>query len=440
MNRWKDGHPPDDALSAHLDGETAGIERSAIEDHLRSCAACTRLLEDLGRLAEAGAAEPIPPVPAQLESRIRDQVRGMARGIAGRRSRRPAWFAPFPLAAAASAVLAVGALWVMRHEILPRPEPPPITSAPAVVQAPPPAAARPADQAPPAAALPPAAAPATGPEAESEAQGAQVPESAGEGALKNTPSPPAARQNAASEGKDSAKREALPRTLAPGVTDTDADDRGRNIATTSPGAVGGAERAQRSVSAEGLSQPMAQAREKAASGLTAEAVTTPPEEEADTSNVDARLAGGGRMVMLEAEKLGVTVTDRGDVKVRSGRYECLVRLEGPESSSAAEGARGGEIADLFSRAFSSEFRNLDDVLPAGSEGALRGAREWRTLSLYDGRGALVKSVSYPIAPSYELPAVVAGVQQGVLDLLRRRALQAIESACGPGPEALRSFR
>src|SRR4029453_6938372 len=51
-----------DQLSDYLDGELTPDERAAVESHLRGCAACTEVLNDLKRVvARAQAIEPRPP-------------------------------------------------------------------------------------------------------------------------------------------------------------------------------------------------------------------------------------------------------------------------------------------------------------------------------------------------------------------------------------------
>ena len=52
-----------DQLSDYLDDELTSDERSAVEKHLRGCAACAAVLDDLERLvAQARSAAPRPPV------------------------------------------------------------------------------------------------------------------------------------------------------------------------------------------------------------------------------------------------------------------------------------------------------------------------------------------------------------------------------------------
>ena len=95
-------------LSAFLDGELGIDDRAGVEQHLRVCARCATLLEDLRRLAAETRRELPPPVPADLAARIGRRVEAIP-GAA----RRPAvvrliWRAPLPLSAAAT--LLVGAV------------------------------------------------------------------------------------------------------------------------------------------------------------------------------------------------------------------------------------------------------------------------------------------------------------------------------------------
>ena len=87
---------PREALSAYLDDELSGEERSQVEQHLRDCTPCTALLADLKLLARAGAEEQVPPAPADMSARIMAHI---PRGVVERRRH---WIYRMPLAAAAS--------------------------------------------------------------------------------------------------------------------------------------------------------------------------------------------------------------------------------------------------------------------------------------------------------------------------------------------------
>ncbi len=97
---------PRAALSAYLDGELSGEERSRLERHLGDCAACTALLADLELLARAGAEEQVPPAPADMSARIMAHI---PRGVVERRRH---WIHRMPMAAAAS-LAAAALLWVV---------------------------------------------------------------------------------------------------------------------------------------------------------------------------------------------------------------------------------------------------------------------------------------------------------------------------------------
>ena len=123
------GHPHE-FLSALLDDELAASEREAVDRHLAGCPACRDLLEDLRRLAAETAADPVPPVPADLASRIRgriDKVRrpadaGAIGPSAGYGSGyRPFWLSPLPLGAAASLLVAVIAVAIWQANRGPEP-------------------------------------------------------------------------------------------------------------------------------------------------------------------------------------------------------------------------------------------------------------------------------------------------------------------------------
>jgi len=109
------GHPHD-LLSALPDGELTAPEREQVDRHLAGCPACRDRLEDLRRLSAATAADPVPPVPADLASRIRGRIDqatrpmdagAIAPSAAYGSGHRPFRLSPLALGAAASFLVAV---------------------------------------------------------------------------------------------------------------------------------------------------------------------------------------------------------------------------------------------------------------------------------------------------------------------------------------------
>ena len=124
-----------DQLSDYLDGELSADERGAVEAHLRSCAPCAAVLNDLKRVvARAESAEARPP-HADLWAGITDRIEAghpaaapgrvmaFAQGAARRDARRFAFTLP-QLAAAAALLMAVsgGIAWELRASLPGRPE------------------------------------------------------------------------------------------------------------------------------------------------------------------------------------------------------------------------------------------------------------------------------------------------------------------------------
>jgi putative zinc finger protein len=110
-DRWSD-HPCE-ALSALVDGELEAGERAAVEAHLAACLICRALKDDVELLDRAVAAEPPPPVPADLAARIRGRLAGGASAPAVARPWwAPRWPVPMPAAAAAAAVVVATLAWL----------------------------------------------------------------------------------------------------------------------------------------------------------------------------------------------------------------------------------------------------------------------------------------------------------------------------------------
>ena len=104
-----------DRLSLYLDGELAAGARSEVEDHLRSCAACARHLEELAAVDAAARELPVAAPPGYFDT-LPARVR--ARLPAPRRRTAPVWV----WAAAAGIALAALAPLVLRQTVSPVPE------------------------------------------------------------------------------------------------------------------------------------------------------------------------------------------------------------------------------------------------------------------------------------------------------------------------------
>ena len=112
MNANATRHPPLDELSAWVDGEIAGEpERRVLAEHVASCPSCASLAADFRALAGAQVSAAIPPVPPRLQGRILERL-----ASEGRFGRRPVRRYVLPLGAAATVLVGVVALWLVRHQ------------------------------------------------------------------------------------------------------------------------------------------------------------------------------------------------------------------------------------------------------------------------------------------------------------------------------------
>jgi anti-sigma factor RsiW len=107
---------PIDALHEAIDGRLSGASRAALERHLAECASCRREFELLSALKRTlpGPAAEAPPVPADLEARVRRALDAEDRSAAPAPpapTARHAWIA---WAVAAAAVVVAALLWTTR--------------------------------------------------------------------------------------------------------------------------------------------------------------------------------------------------------------------------------------------------------------------------------------------------------------------------------------
>ena len=111
-----------DQLSDYLDGELTAGEAAAVEAHLRECAACNAVLNDLKRIvAQAQHLEPRPPQAdlwAGIAGRIERDAAARVVPFAARETRRVVFTLP-QLAAAAALLIAVsgGIAWQAAERI-----------------------------------------------------------------------------------------------------------------------------------------------------------------------------------------------------------------------------------------------------------------------------------------------------------------------------------
>ena len=106
-----------DRLSDHLDGELPADERDAVEAHLRGCAECAAVLDDLQRVVARAAAVDARPPQSDLWAAIAGRIEAAAEAarvvpFAPREARRFAFTLP-QLAAAAALLISVsgGMAW-----------------------------------------------------------------------------------------------------------------------------------------------------------------------------------------------------------------------------------------------------------------------------------------------------------------------------------------
>lgn len=106
-------------LSAYIDGSMSGTDQAALDAHMRECAACSSLAEDLKAIrSAAGSLEPLVP-PARVWQHIAAATAARSRES----SFRAGWFGWRPLTAMAMTALIAASLWRVGTLLGPATEP-----------------------------------------------------------------------------------------------------------------------------------------------------------------------------------------------------------------------------------------------------------------------------------------------------------------------------
>jgi Putative zinc-finger len=392
----RDVHPRE-LLSAYLDGELAETDRAAVEAHVADCAPCGALLDDFRAMAAIATREEPPPVPADLQSRIRAKV-GLARVARARPLRFRLPYYRLGLAAAAGIVLTIG-LWATRRESAP-PGTPIVdrATAPDTLGGHESIEKEPRDQ-------PGAPAPAGTDESlkalgyignEPQAKKDAAPSVAGRNSMEQPASPTRAPEPVivgdVREGERPSKRQREPAggTAAP-------------AAGFAPAGPGGAE--------AGGSRQDAQLDHKAAASAQAAPLLAPR---------SAISGHPGEVLMLESTGYRVSAHQDGTVVLSTEGYSCSVRRDGTSVDP--------DIAALFALADSA----------GESAGPPPAARRGGTVvRLLKPRSAEEESAGGAPGPVLEGEQAVA-IETRLRALLRDRYLALMESRCGAVPRVVRS--
>lgn len=473
---------PQELLSAFLDGELGVDDRAGVEQHLRVCAPCATLLEDLRRLAAETRRELPPPVPADLAARIGRRVEAIP-GPAHRPAVvRPIWRAPLPLSAAATLLVGVAALIIWQASGLPDRVDRPASPLPAQSTAPPPSGKESGDSVgfqvvADEIEVPDAGTPSTHKVEVSYKQGdpreadksSALPatasdEAAPEMALKrkvvektgSSPRPVTARQEPAAEMKRAniAERRSSPadapvRSPAPPPESISArvekdDERGvltGRVGVTRP-VIGAAAREMRPDDSADVAAGIAAMNESTASIAY---------EPVEPSTAPVAALSRLRTLELTTRTYRAVLSETGALSLTAGSYTCSVT--GPAISQLRtvrdlSSDIPDEVRGLF--ALATEQPGERPAAPAdggdraGAVATMQAAPiageagRPTVLTLRDSRGATLYSAAPPdgwdSAPSGADEVIAAGIEA----LIRERYRAHLESRCGPLPESFRS--
>ena len=441
MKQEENPHPHE-LISAFSDQVTSPQETERLQEHLRGCAECRQWLHDLNALATAVGEESVPALPPQLAERIRQRIGSgsPARPAPGTTS---FWRSPFPLAAAATLLMAT-TLWMAWRREVPMPSTPGVQAlqAPARSQD---AKTRPAAEAQsaPAPVSRPTAAKNDAEKTEHPAQALRSLGYAGSAADPSTKSRVegnvAADSNAPSAASPPAVLMAPPPT-APANGRSDKAPAPQNGAPrqnyldliTSSGLTG-----EEYKKAKERQAPAEAGPEKDSSSSEMGYASEPPAQRLKESTPGDSVEGA-RSLAYEGPDFSATFSEDGLVTVIARGYACSVTVPAPPAPVGGGQKRTVEdLSGLFAAASSHDFLATGSSRegPQAAPGA-SASRATSSLALRNGEGDAIHSAPFSEPLPQDSPQILRTLRQGIQVLIQQRYRKNLETRCGPLPEAL----
>ena len=433
---------PHELISAFSDQVATPEEASRLQEHLQGCPECRQLLHDLKGLAAAVGEEAVPAPPLHLAERIRMRIES---GNASRPA--PAatvfWRSPFPLAAAATLLMATTIWLALRREATsPNPSTSQALQAPAAKDE----ASRAPGEQPAPAAVPPAIANRDMEKTEPPAQ--ELRSLGYVGTAQRPSAPPAAAAGPETDESGTNTTSTPPARIAQESTPPHAEadqaakapdsesQRGDYLdLITSSGLTGEDYKKAKERKAPAGSSPSKE-DSPAASGYSGELSAQAMKESSQVVPPE-----GTRSLAYEGPRFSATFNEDGLVTLIARGYACSVTVPMPPSGEKSGGGRSRAIEDLpglFAVAASRDFLATGSTGDSSQLRAAPASGATSSLALRNGEGDPIHSVPFTEPLPQEAPQVLRTIRQGIQSLIQERYRKDLEKRCGPLPEALLS--